>query len=131
MSSIITLEDEIDISRGDMIVKQNNQPQVSQDVEAMICWFSDRKIQPNGKYILRHTTREVKCVVKEIRYKVNINTLHKMEGDHDIGMNDIGRIQLRTTAPLLFDPYKRNRNTGSLILVDEFTNATVGAGMII
>jgi sulfate adenylyltransferase subunit 1 len=131
MSAVITLEDEIDISRGDMIAKPNNQPQISQDVEAMVCWFSDKKLQPNGKYILRHTTKEVKCIVKAVRYKVNINTLHKLEGDLDIGMNDIGRIQLRTTNPLFFDSYKRNRNTGSLILVDEFTNATVGAAMII
>ncbi len=131
LSGVMTLEDEIDISRGDMIVKPNNQPQASQDVEAMICWFSDKKIQPNGKYVLRHTTKEVKCVVKAVRYKVNINTLHKVEGDLEIGMNDIGRVQLRTTSPLFFDPYKRNRNTGSLLLVDEFTNATVGAGMIL
>ncbi len=131
MSSVITLQDEIDISRGDMLAKPNNQPQVSQDVEAMICWFSDKKLQRNGKYILRHTTKEVKCIVKDVRYKVNINTLHKLEGDLDIGMNDIGRIHLRTTSPLFFDSYKRNRNTGSIILVDEFTNATVAAGMLI
>jgi sulfate adenylyltransferase subunit 1 len=131
MSAVITLEDEIDISRGDMLAKPGNQPQVSQDLEAMVCWFSEKKLQPNGKYVIRHTTKEVKCVVKSIRYKVNINTLHKLEGDQDIGMNDIGRIQLRTTSPLLFDPYKRNRNTGSFILVDEFSNATVGAGMIL
>ncbi len=131
MSSVITLQDEIDISRGDMLAKPNNQPQASQDVEAMICWFSDKKLQRNGKYILRHTTKEVKCIVKDVRYKVNINTLHKLEGDLDIGMNDIGRIHLRTTSPLFFDSYKRNRNTGSIILVDEFTNATVAAGMLI
>ena len=131
MSVVMTLGDEIDISRGDMIVKPNNQPQISQDVDAMICWFSDKKLQPNGKYVLRHTTKEVKCVIKAVRYKMNINTLHKVEGDLEIGMNDIGRIQLRTTSPLFFDPYKRNRNTGSLILVDEFTNATVAAGMIL
>ena len=131
MSAVMTLEDEIDISRGDLIAKPNNQPRASQDVEAMICWFSDKKLQAGGKYILRHTTKEVKCIVKDVRYKVNINTLHKLEGDLEIGMNDIGRIQVRTTSPLFFDAYKRNRNTGSLILVDEFTNATVAAGMII
>jgi sulfate adenylyltransferase subunit 1 len=131
MSSVLTLEDEIDISRGDMIVKPNSPPAIGQDFDAMVCWFSDKKLQPNGKYILRHTTKEVKCVIKMIRYKVNINTLHKLEGDLEIGMNDIGRIQIRTTAPLFYDPYKRNRSTGSLILIDEFTNATVGAGMIL
>jgi sulfate adenylyltransferase subunit 1 len=131
MSVAMTLTDEIDISRGGMIVKPNNQPQISQDVEAMLCWFSPTKLNPNGKYILRHTTREVKCAIKAVRYKVNINTLHKLEGDADIGMNDIGRVLIRTASPLFFDAYKRNRNTGSLILVDEHTNATVGAGMIL
>ncbi len=131
MSVAMTLTDEIDISRGGMIVKVNNQPQISQDVEAMICWFSPAKLNPTGKYILRHTTREVKCALKAVRYKVNINTLHKVEGDTEIGMNDIGRVLIRTASPLFFDSYKRNRNTGSLILVDEQTNATVGAGMIL
>jgi sulfate adenylyltransferase subunit 1 len=131
MSVAITLTDEIDISRGGMIVKPNNQPQISQDVEAMLCWFSPTKLNPSGKYILRHTTREVKCAIKAVRYKMNINTLHKVEDDAEIGMNDIGRVQLRTATPLFFDAYKRNRNTGSLILIDEQTNATVGAGMIL
>ena len=131
MSATMTLEDEIDISRGDMIVKPKNQPNISQDVEAMICWFSEKKLQPNGKYVLRHTTKEVKCVVKSVRYKVDINTLHKIENAPEIGMNDIGRIQLRTASPLFFDAYRRNRNTGSLILIDEYTNATVAAGMIL
>jgi sulfate adenylyltransferase subunit 1 len=131
MSVAMTLTDEIDISRGDMIVKPNNQPQSEREFEAMVCWFSEQKLQPGGKYILRQTTREVKCVVKEVRYKVNINTLHRAEGDLEIGMNDIGRIHIRTAKPLFFDPYKRNRNTGSLILIDEFTNATVAAGMIL
>jgi sulfate adenylyltransferase subunit 1 len=131
MSVVMTLADEIDISRGDMIVKPNNQPQSGQEFEAMVCWFSEKKLQPGGKYILRHTTREAKCAIKDVRYKVNINTLHRAEGDFNIGMNDIGRIHLRTTKPLFFDPYKRNRNTGSLILIDEFTNATVAAGMIL
>jgi sulfate adenylyltransferase subunit 1 len=131
MSVVMTLADEIDISRGDMIVKPNNQPESSQEFEAMVCWFSEKKLQPGGKYLLRQTTREAKCVVKEVRYKVDINTLHRAEGDLDIGMNDIGRIHLHTTKPLFFDPYKRNRNTGSLILIDEFTNATVAAGMIL
>jgi len=131
MSATITLEDEIDISRGDMLVKPNNQPHVSQDVEAMFCWFSEKKLQRNGKYILRHTTREVKCVVKSVLYKVDIDTLQRSEANPEIGMNDIGRIHLRTASPLFFDGYGRNRNTGSLILVDEHTNATVAAGMIL
>jgi len=93
LSVTLTLEDEIDISRGDMIVKPNNQPHVSQDIEAMICWFSDStKLQPKGKFIIRHTTKEVKAVVQEVRYKVNINNLHKIEGDHQFSLNEIGRI---------------------------------------
>ncbi len=131
MSVVVTLADEIDVSRGDTITKANNPPQVTQDIEAMICWFSEKKIQPGGKYIIRHTTREAKCVLKAVRYKININTLHKAEGDLDIGMNDIGRILLRTATPLICDTYQRNRSTGSFILIDEFTNATVGAGMIL
>ncbi len=131
MSVVMTLADEIDISRGDTITKANNPPNVTQDIEAMICWFSDKKLVPNGKYIIRHTTREAKSVIKAVRYKVNINTLHKAEGDLEIGMNDIGRIQLRAAVPLIADSYQRNRNTGSFILIDEFTNATVAAGMIL
>ena len=130
LSVALTLEDEIDISRGDMIVKTNNPPEVSQDIEAMICWFSDKPMTPRGKYILRHTTREVKAIIKEVNYKVNINTLHKIEDDKDFHLNDIGRITLRTSSPLIHDRYKRNRTTGSFILVDAQTNETVAAGMI-
>jgi len=131
MSVTMTLENEIDISRGDMIAKPNNLPVASQDLEAMICWFHEQKLRPNGRYIIRQTTREAKCLVKAVRYKVDINTLHKTENDLEIGMNDIARIQLRTTSPILHDPYRRNRHTGSIILVDEFTNNTVAAGMIL
>lgn len=131
MSVVMTLEDDIDISRGDMIVKPHNQPNASQDIELMVCWLNEKKLQPNGKYALRHTSQEVRCIVKDIRYKVNINTLHRIEDDLEIGLNDIGRIHIRTTKPLFFDSYKKNRSTGSVILVDEFTNETVGAGMII
>jgi sulfate adenylyltransferase subunit 1 len=131
MTAVMTLEDEIDISRGDMLVKPTNVPHVSQDLEVMVCWFSEKKLQPGGRYVIRHTTREARCFVKEVRYKVDINTLHRREGDREIGMNDIGRLHLRATAPLFFDAYKRNRGTGSLILIDEFTNNTVAAGMIL
>ncbi len=131
MSVVITLQDEIDISRGDMIVKPNNQPQVGQDIELMVCWLNDKKLQPGGKYALKHSTKDVRCIVKDVRYKVNINTLHRVEDDRNIGMNDIGRIMIRTTQPLFYDSYSRNRSTGSLILIDEFTNETVAAGMII
>jgi sulfate adenylyltransferase subunit 1 len=131
MSVALTLEDEIDISRGDMLVKHNNPPRVTQDIELMTCWFSDKKLAVGGKYIIRHTTRECRCIVKELRYKVNINTLHKMEGEQEMGLNDIGRLVVRTSQPLLVDSYRRNRLTGSIILIDEFTNATVAVGMII
>lgn len=131
MSVSILLNDEIDISRGDMIVRENNLPQTSQDLDIMICWMNEAKLQPRGKYILRHTTKECRCMIKEVKYKMNINTLHRNEEDLEIGLNDIGRISIRTTAPLFYDSYRRNRYTGSVILVDEGTNETVGAGMII
>lgn len=131
MSVTITLENEIDISRGDMIVRENNQPQVSQDIDVMLCWFHSKPLLANSKYVIRHTTREARCVIKEIQYKVDINTLHRLEDDKSIAMNDIARVKIRTTVPLLFDSYSRNRNTGGLILVDDATNETVAAGMII
>jgi sulfate adenylyltransferase subunit 1 len=131
MSATITLEDEIDMSRGDMLVKANNQPEPTQDIDAMICWFDSKPLVGSGKYILRHTTKEVKAIVTEVCYKVNINTLHKVEDDLTFNLNDIGRIKVRTSAPLIADSYKSNRITGSFILIDELTNATVAAGMII
>lgn len=132
LSVSITLEDEIDISRGDMIVKPNNAPEPRQDVEAMICWFSDKRtLNAGGKFTLRHTTREARAVVRDVRYKVNINTLHKIENDPEFRLNDIGRISLRVSVPLVADSYNRNRTTGSFILIDEQTNETVAAGMIV
>ncbi len=131
MSVSINLADDLDISRGDMLVKPDNQPIVGQDIDLMICWLNPKKLQLNGKYAIRHTTRDARCVVKEVKYKVNINTLHRDEESTDLGMNDIGRIKIRTTVPLCYDRYTRNRVTGSIILIDEFTNETVGAGMIL
>ncbi|MGB1216541.1 MAG: sulfate adenylyltransferase subunit CysN [Saprospiraceae bacterium] len=131
MSVTVLLEDDIDISRGDMIVRENNQPEVSQDIEVMISWFHEKPLQPKGKYTVLHTTKEARCVVKEVQYKLDINTLHRNLEDTTINMNDIARITLRTTKPLFADPYSKNRITGSLILIDEGTNETVGAGMII
>ena len=131
MSVEITLEDDLDISRGDMLVKPNNKPTVSQDIEVMICWMNVKPLQTNSKLIIRHTTNEARCMIKEVRYKININTLHRIENDVEIKLNDIGRIVLRTTKPLLFDSFTKNKSTGSVILIDEFTNETVGAGMII
>jgi sulfate adenylyltransferase subunit 1 len=130
-SVVMTLEDEIDISRGDMLVKANNPPEASQDVEAMVCWFSQKPMETRGKYLLRHTTKETKAIVQELRYQVDIETLHKKEGTSAFGMNDIGRISLRTASPLFYDSYRRNRLTGSFILIDPGTHETVAAGMIV
>ena len=132
MSVAMTLVDEIDLSRGDMLVKTNNAPEPRQDIEAMICWFSSvKKLAGRGKFILRHTEREVKALVNEVRYKVDINTLHKIEDDLVFSLNDIGRVSLRTSAPIIADSYRQNRITGSFVLIDEQTNETVAAGMII
>lgn len=130
-SVTITLEDEIDISRGDMIVRENNVPSIEQEFDVMLCWMNEKKMTPRGKYILRHTSKECKCIIKETKYKLNINTLQRVEDDLEIGLNDIGRVSIRTTVPLFFDSYRKNRNTGSIILVDEATNETVAAGMIV
>jgi sulfate adenylyltransferase subunit 1 len=131
MSVSLTLEDDIDISRGNMIVRINNQPNNGQDIDAMICWLSPKPLLLNGKYGVMHTTNNARCVIKEIVYKIDINTLHRKEDDRKIQMNDISRIKIRTTKPLFFDRYTRNRFTGSIILIDEGTHETVAAGMIL
>lgn len=130
-SVCITLKDEIDISRGDTLVKTNNPPIVSQDIDAMICWFSAKPMPPRAKLVIRHTTQETKAIIQEVKYHVDINTLHKVEGVDGFAMNDIGRITLRTAVPLIHDSYRRNRITGSFILIDPGTNETVAAGMIV
>ena len=130
-SITMTLEDDIDISRGDMIVRKNNSPEPKQDIDLMICWLSDTPLQLRGKYAIKHTSKDARCMIKNILYKVDINTLHRNEEDKKISSNDIARISIRTTAPLFIDSYNSNRNTGSVILIDEATNNTVGAGMIL
>ncbi len=130
MSVVMQLKDDIDISRGDMIIRENNIPTISQDIEGMICWMNTKELTSGNRYILRHTTKEIRCVVKEIKYKIDINTLHRIEDAKSLGLNDIGRITIKTSKPLYFDSYRRNRFTGSFILIDESTNETVGAGMI-
>lgn len=129
-SCSLLLKEDIDVSRGDMIVKINNPPNRGQDIEAMLCWFSDKKMMIRGKYSLRHTTKEVKAIVNDLQYKININTLRKIEDDKEFEMNEIGRVSIRTSAPIYFDSYENNRTTGSFILVDDMTNETVAAGMI-
>lgn len=131
LSIVLTLEDEIDISRGDMIVKPQNQPNVGQDLDVMLCWFSEKKkLTPRLRCLVRHTTKEVKALVTELVYKTDVNTLHKTEGVGEFSLNDIGRVRLRVSHPLFYDSYRRNRLTGSIILVDEFTHETLAAGLI-
>jgi len=131
MSVTMTLEDEIDISRGDVIAKPNNHPQTEQDIDLMLCWMNQRALRLNTKFHVRHTTRDVRGVLKEIHYKLDINTLHRVEQVDQLQMNDIARVKIRTAQPLNFDNYRKNRIMGSVILVDEGTNETVAAGMII
>ncbi|MFW5757207.1 MAG: sulfate adenylyltransferase subunit CysN [Bacteroidota bacterium] len=131
MSVSITLEDDIDISRGDMIVGEDTKVSVGQDVEMMVCWMNIQKLQVRKKYIIKHTTLDAKCMIKKVNYKVDVNTLDKIPGDEDVGMNDIARITVKTTQPIVYDKYAENRITGSVILVDEATNETLAAGMII
>lgn len=131
-SVVITLEDEIDVSRGDMICRPNNRPNVGQDIDAMVCWLADHtKLNPRGKYAIKHTTKWARAIVNEVQYRLDINTLHRDESAESLSLNEIGRIRLRTTSPLLYDEYRRNRTTGSFLLVDEGTNNTVAAGMIL
>ncbi|NCT92594.1 sulfate adenylyltransferase subunit CysN [Cellulomonas sp. APG4] len=131
MSVVIRLEDELDVSRGDMICRVHNQPQVTQDVEAMVCWMTERPLVPGQKLAVKHTTRSARALVKRLSYRVDVNTLHRDDAADSLALNQIGRVRLRTTTPLLADEYRRNRLTGGFILVDEATNVTVGAGMII
>ena len=126
----ITLEDQLDISRGDMIVKPGELPQSGQDITLMVCWFNERPLRSGGRYIVRNNTNETSCLVKCVNYKMNINTLEKETEDLSIKMNDIASISIRTAKPLFYDGYKKNNITGSLIFVEEGTNETVGAGMI-
>ncbi|BAL92716.1 putative sulfate adenylyltransferase subunit 1 [Actinoplanes missouriensis 431] len=132
MSVTVRLTDEIDISRGDMICRPNNAPAVAQDIEAMICWMDESApLRVGGKYTIKHTTRTARTVVRGVQYRLDVNTLHRDESAGELALNEIGRIKLRTTVPLLADEYRRNRTTGGFILIDEGTNRTVGAGMII
>ena len=131
MSVTIQLTDDVDVSRGDMLVRSNNQADLNQDIEIMMCWLHNQEPHPRAKYIIKHTTLEAKAIIKNVRYKLDVNTLHRNIENLNIDMNDIARVQLRTTKPLLTDSYRRNRTTGSIILIDESTYETVAAGMII
>jgi bifunctional enzyme CysN/CysC len=132
MAVTIRLNDDVDVSRGDMICRVRNRPHVGQDIEAMVCWLTPAsELRPGAKLAVKHTTRWGRALVKALQYRLDINTLHRDEAATSLTLNEIGRVQLRTTVPLFFDEYRRNRATGSLILVDESTNSTVAAGTIL
>ena len=130
MSVTIRLEDDVDVSRGDMICRPSNAPKPSQDIDAMVCWMTNEPLRPRQKLAIKHTTRTGRALVKDIQYRMDVNSLHRDQETKELGLNEIGRVQLRTTVPLLCDPYSKNRTTGSFILIDEATGVTVGAGMI-
>jgi sulfate adenylyltransferase subunit 1 (EFTu-like GTPase family) len=131
MSVTIHLADDIDVGRGDLISRPHNQPIVGQDLEALVCWMSDKPLQPRGRYALKHTTKWTRAIVSEVVNRLDINTGELDTAATELGLNALGRIKLRTTSPIVYDPYRQNRTTGSFILVDETTNATVAAGMLL
>lgn len=131
MSVSVTLEDDIDISRGDMIVRSNNVPDSTQDIDVMLCWLNNNSARPRAKYTIMHTSNSKKAMIKEIIYKIDINSLERNREDKSLNMNDIAKIKIRTTQPLMVDSYRDNRYTGSIILIDDTTNETVAAGMIV
>ena len=131
MSVTLLLEDDLDVSRGDMFCRPHNKPSVSQDIEAMVCWMTDaRTLTPQSRLLVKHTTRTIKTIVRDLQYRLNVNTLHRDETATELSLNEIGRVTLRLTQPVFCDPYQRNRLTGGLILIDEAIGATVGAAMI-
>jgi sulfate adenylyltransferase subunit 1 (EFTu-like GTPase family) len=130
MSVALRFTTEIDVSRGDMLVEADDQPTTARELEAHICWMSDQPLAARGKYVIKHTTRSARAIVEEIEHRIDINSLEHVKADQ-LGLNEIGRVRLRCSAPLVVDPYSRNRTTGSFILIDESTNDTVAAGMII
>ena len=131
MSVTLVLDEDIDISRGDMISRPHNQPAAAQDIEVMVCWMTaDRALTPRSRLVIKHTTRATKAIVRDLHYRLDVNTLHRDESATELRLNEIGRVSLRVTQPLFCDPYARNRLTGGIILIDEATSATVGAGMI-
>jgi bifunctional enzyme CysN/CysC len=131
MSVTLLLSDDLDVSRGDMFCRPHNQPAAAQDIEAMVCWMADaRQLTPGSRLLVKHTTKTAKAIVRDLHYRLDVNTLHRDESATALGLNEIGRITLRVTQPLFCDPYSRNRLTGGLILIDESTSATVGAAMI-
>ena len=131
MSVVLELDRALELSRGDMLARPNNLPATGQDIEAMLCWLSEQPFDPARRYLLRHTSCETGCELRTVRYKLDITTLHRNPDAAPLGMNDFARVTLHTAVPLFFDSYKKNRSTGSVILVDEAANTTVAAGMIL
>ena len=131
MSVTLRLSDHLDVSRGDLICRPHNQPTVGQDLDAMVCWMTERPVAPGDFFALKHTTRWVRAVVRDIHYRLDVNTLHRDESATSLGLNDVGRVSLRVTQPLFYDSYRRNRQTGSFILAAEDSNVTVAAGMLL
>jgi bifunctional enzyme CysN/CysC len=131
LSVTLRLEDDVDVSRGDMICRPGNRPREAREVEAMVCWMSERPLQRSARYRIKHTTRTALAKTDELRYRIDVNTLHRDEGAEGLALNEIGRLSLRLSSPLFLDEYRRNRATGSFILIDESTNDTVGAGMVL
>jgi sulfate adenylyltransferase subunit 1 (EFTu-like GTPase family) len=130
MSVTVRLEDDVDVSRGDMICRPQNAPKPSQDLDAMVCWMATAPLRPRQKLAIKHTTRMARTMIKDVQYRLDVNSLHRDLETKELSLNEIGRVQLRTTVPLLCDTYEKNRTTGSFVLIDEATGVTVGAGMI-
>ena len=131
LSVTLRLEDDVDVSRGDMICRPQNRPTEAKDIDAMVCWMSERPLSPAGRYRIKHTSRTALAKVDQVIYRIDVNTLHRQEQADSLELNEIGKLRLRLSAPLLVDQYRRNRMTGSFILIDESTNDTVGAGMVL
>jgi bifunctional enzyme CysN/CysC len=131
LSVTVRLEDDIDVSRGDMICRPENRPTEAREIDAMVCWMSERPLSPSARYRIKHTTRAALAKVDEVRYRIDVNTLHRDQEANGLDLNEIGRLRLRLSSPLFVDEYRRNRATGSFILIDESTNDTVGAGMVL
>jgi bifunctional enzyme CysN/CysC len=131
LSVTLRLEDDIDVSRGDMICREHNRPIEAREIDAMVCWMAERPLSPAGRYRIKHTTRTALAKIDEVRYRIDVNTLHRDEQAGGLQLNEIGRLKLRLSSPLFVDQYRRNRATGSFILIDESTNDTVGAGMVL
>jgi bifunctional enzyme CysN/CysC len=131
MSITMQLEDEVDVSRGDVICRPHNQPDVSNDFEAMVCWMADEPLKPGGRYTIKHETRSGRAMIDDMRYRMDVNTLQRDQSASELGLNEIGRVRIRTSTPLLLDEYRMSRSTGGFILIDETSQDTVGAGMVV